>query len=704
MSGPESKLDHGQAGSSGANLGYKIFPRNLTARAGYIVTGNPTNSRPEAGVDNCYPGLEFDQRNLDQRFFPGMTFYYHRADGARLIEAHASTGLTPDDIANPPLYLWGMMGRHLVTEVDPSTVSFQQQSGMEVWRRVHDLLPGLVAIMIGPTPGLGISGPSTDELQAAYKAASASGGTLSKVVRSVDGKVQYAVFAGPRARYLDEQGVIDPHAYAPGDITKTMCAPWMYDFRDCYCFYWSSNKPDIVNVEYDDEILRNVNFIRRLEHRVGRPPSDVDYYPNRRDLELTYKNMVEGWSQKLPVVLNDTETPSAIGGIRRTVSPAAHQLNIDDVAIELAYLATVEHALTVEYLYAYYSLNPPTRSRDPNRARDKLSGMPAHPRIPGDETANRVAAAADQIFAIATDEMRHFMWANLALKLLGAPSSTGRAEHIAEPPEPGKNRRKPLRGANISYLNRPFELRPLDAATLEWFISVEAPSRHINEGLDGMYVYILEALELRRHQVGCADRLIPMIKLIIDEGEGHWERFSRIKETLAGIPESVYLRPLKATPPGQPQLQYLDICDSYYGVLLDAISLSVSVGWEAQPKLTQAAIRLMENLDEMALVVCEQGYLPRFTLSRPKEEPVRPRPALAAALAALPLDRTPALAPKIDLLRSGYSNIAAMLGNVAQSGGPADRLLAARHQQRLALHIAEVDNILVHDLQSRPNR
>src|SRR4051794_15406138 len=73
----------------------KIFPRNLTARADYVVVGNPTNSRPEAGVDNCFPGLEFDQRNLDQRFFPGVVIYYHRADGARVIEAP----LTPDQKA-----------------------------------------------------------------------------------------------------------------------------------------------------------------------------------------------------------------------------------------------------------------------------------------------------------------------------------------------------------------------------------------------------------------------------------------------------------------------------------------------------------------------------------------------------------------------------------------------------------------------------
>ncbi len=54
----------------------KIFPRNLTARAAKQVVGNPVNTRLESGVGNCYPGLEFDQRNLDRRFFPGLVFEF----------------------------------------------------------------------------------------------------------------------------------------------------------------------------------------------------------------------------------------------------------------------------------------------------------------------------------------------------------------------------------------------------------------------------------------------------------------------------------------------------------------------------------------------------------------------------------------------------------------------------------------------------
>jgi hypothetical protein len=54
----------------------KIFPRNLTAQATYLVPGNPVVTRPEDTVANCYPGLEIDVRNLDRRFFPGLVFNF----------------------------------------------------------------------------------------------------------------------------------------------------------------------------------------------------------------------------------------------------------------------------------------------------------------------------------------------------------------------------------------------------------------------------------------------------------------------------------------------------------------------------------------------------------------------------------------------------------------------------------------------------
>src|SRR5579871_5576106 len=89
----------------------KIFPRNLTAQAAYTVPGNPPSTRPESGVANCYPGLEYDHRNLDRRFFPGLVIeYISQGDasspavalqGARLVEVDTTD---PELRTNEPRY------------------------------------------------------------------------------------------------------------------------------------------------------------------------------------------------------------------------------------------------------------------------------------------------------------------------------------------------------------------------------------------------------------------------------------------------------------------------------------------------------------------------------------------------------------------------------------------------------------------------
>src|SRR5690349_18746802 len=104
----------------------KIFPRNLTARADHQVRGNPASSRTESGVDNCYPGLEFDQRNLDKQFFPGLTVEFHRSEGAEVTAVDgtgvpAQQGLTAADV---PLAIWAVGGRTRVQQSEAAAPTF----------------------------------------------------------------------------------------------------------------------------------------------------------------------------------------------------------------------------------------------------------------------------------------------------------------------------------------------------------------------------------------------------------------------------------------------------------------------------------------------------------------------------------------------------------------------------------------------------
>lgn len=234
----------------------RIFPRNLTAQAAIEIAGNPVTTRLESGVGNCFPGLEFDHRNLDRRFFPGLVFEFVSTpnreaalrQGARLVrldqddpdllpgtfqgrQADAPDPKTQRRLADD---LNGDAGKALghgvwflesITQGDKEIVLRQNAQGtppldgMTIWRLVRSLEPGPLTIQMAQRPEVagGPPGSSTEI-------------TLS----------------GWRRAYTDSISGTISAAYAAGELTQSLCSPWMHDFRDCACFYWASNHPDIV--------------------------------------------------------------------------------------------------------------------------------------------------------------------------------------------------------------------------------------------------------------------------------------------------------------------------------------------------------------------------------------------------------------------------------------------------------------------------
>ena len=55
-----------------------IDPKNLSAQLTYRAEGNPPGTLPSATISNCFPGLEFDFRNVWRRIFVGIVL--HEAD------------------------------------------------------------------------------------------------------------------------------------------------------------------------------------------------------------------------------------------------------------------------------------------------------------------------------------------------------------------------------------------------------------------------------------------------------------------------------------------------------------------------------------------------------------------------------------------------------------------------------------------------
>ncbi|HXZ01275.1 MAG TPA: ferritin-like domain-containing protein [Stellaceae bacterium] len=501
-----------------------------------------------------------------------------QAEAAPLLD-----GLSTADLhRQEPLYLWYIYGCF----GGPAPVLFdclhqpEQEKGMKTWRQVRDLSPGHVAIIVGPGVKSCLTASQAEDLLRSAIKADAPQPCVVKRKPGTDA-VQYAVLSRDRASYVDpDSGIIDIAAYRAGELTKSMCAPWIYDFRECFCFYWASNKPDLVSSA--DERRPYLNFLRR-DRGTGKP--DVTKYLGREDTELDHPELLQGAWNALPVVLDGREQPD--------IKPL---LNRAEAIRELTYLATIEHALLIEYLYGMYSLDIGKEQPD-DRA---------------DQTTKRLYAVASQIREIAVDEMRHFLWVNQLLLILGAPPATGRATSIAEPPARHSGRRK-YHGK--TYLNRRFALRPLDRRTLQWFIDVEQPSQAINQGLDGMYVELLRSVTAQPSLFPEIERIEPVLKLIIDEGMGHYHRFVGARKTLKGLREDRYLRAY-GKPRTALQRAYRALSDLYYRSVLDAVQIGFSLGESHANTTIDHAMKLMRAFDEINRKLISQSVPPRFTIER----------------------------------------------------------------------------------------
>ncbi|HYM62908.1 MAG TPA: ferritin-like domain-containing protein [Thermoanaerobaculia bacterium] len=579
----------------------KLFPRNMTAHADTIVRGNPITSRPETGVENSWPGLEFDHRNLEKVFFRGLYFEYHDERGTILRDFHrgspAAKFFKRSDIEEG-IYLAYLQGDVVSgwkkSKRETRVFSFIPPASLENWRIVRDLEKGPVAVALCKK--------KIYDMVVSNQLGLAQVKPLFK--KRKDRREQgFVLLFGERSEYLTAEGVIDPTLIPPGDLTRSMCSPWQYDFTDCGCFFWASNKPDMVaSADQPQQIL---NWRRRnRSHDAERTASDwlLKDGGNWEDANtLNHVDLIHHF-QDQKFVFGGREADEYVPPVPLS---AKGLLDRAEVIRRLKILATVEHALTVEYLYAYYSFKLPPGT-GPQREPWKIGGRPS------DETSEeaRIFTAANEVLTIAIDEMRHLRLANEILSELGQGPVLDRAKIIGQnfPEHKG--------------FNQPFELLPLTAEQLDWFIKVEKASANHKDPstIDGMYTLILRSVEEGPGFAGNPDerdRIGHRVKIIIDEGLDHYRRFSHAKEALAGIPEARYLNVRTGPKPaldGSPEKLLQDTADASYLVLLRALDYVFRQGKQQHGALLEAARRAMYNIDDANRSLSEKRLGALFTL------------------------------------------------------------------------------------------
>ncbi|HWW84993.1 MAG TPA: ferritin-like domain-containing protein, partial [Vicinamibacterales bacterium] len=237
-----------------------------------------------------------------------------------------------------------------------------------------------------------------------------------------------------------------------------------------------------------------------------------------RPAQIDHYEINQRW-QDLAIVLRGRELEGAYQvGEAETANPLPSPDSLGETLVELA---TLEHAVALEYLYARYSLKSSTETADKRLADD-------------------LVFVRHELLLIAVSEMRHLRWANQLLwslehdgmltKKLGP--SLGVATEI---PRPAAAARPQLPVPKVaSPAMRPRELRPLEPAVLADFVAVEQPSGF----LDGQYSRVLATLRQKAYR----PTLEQLAARIIGEGMEHFSRFREIQVVLRKRQPTEYLR------------------------------------------------------------------------------------------------------------------------------------------------------------------
>ena len=565
----------------------KIFPRNLTARAEYRVAGNPESTRLESGVANCFPGLEFDHRNLDRRFLPGVVIEYVSTGanlrGGRFVEIDfRDPDLAPNPVASPQeIAALQQLRRDLSANADAlssgtwfisaliqggkriemttiDTDNVPPLDGLTVWRLVRSLEPDAVDVeLTARTMADGVAIPPP------------------------------VVLHGWRRRYTDPVTGVISSAFRPGELTQSLCSPWQHDFRDCGCTYWASNHPDIVHVEnlpgdpvlssgQSDDPVRALSRVRwlRSDRSTERSSEARETFGLNRPFEMDHYEINQRW-QDLPVVLEGKEI-SSVYRPRRSDS-AVPFASATEMADHITDLATLEHVLALEYLYAYYSV-----------------------RLPGEVPNSSVAAFLRQdvvfirhfILLVAVNEMQHLRWAN---QLLWELKEGGLIDPTKYGPSLGVSATVPLsaRGGQ-----RRSSLRPLTRETLADFIAIERPSGQI----EGQYARVVATL--RQKEKGYPDTLFQLASRIVNEGQDHFNRFREIESVMRQYRDTPWLRTIqKGVATDADVRKALD----FYQEIVDNLKLAYATGSLTDRQHITAARIAMAKLDVASEDLAAQG-------------------------------------------------------------------------------------------------
>jgi hypothetical protein len=301
------------------NAQRRISAKNQTARLSlidqlrYRAAGNPPSTVPDAAISNCFPGLEFDFRNI----------WRHILDG---IELHEATNLVVG--ADPERPALKRLVGHRLLYVDHHP-TFAEVLGPKTAGKDDERLPdaidgvapmewsnALAEVMhksAGKIVPCWFTGARVDGgMGVMLEGGSPASRTPAKYLKGKPAGLVEKMLRVNRLFATNRTGsllpVIDERLVGPGELTQSLCSPWQNDYRECACYYWAATRPDYVNVE-DSGLGETAG-----NHWLAKNRQPKQYVADdSSDARLwSYDDLFRGWQEHLRFVIGgkDAEEPS----------------------------------------------------------------------------------------------------------------------------------------------------------------------------------------------------------------------------------------------------------------------------------------------------------------------------------------------------------------------------------------------------------
>ncbi len=276
--------------------GQPIKADDLISQLHYRGEGNPYSVLSRAAISNCFPGLEFDFRNLWRHTFLNVTMSENdnyvlddttgnNLKGRRLVAVNNQ----PTMVAGVGPVFPGGDSVSLQTKDNPNGAAFMEWSN-------------LIA-------GFNLQAGQTAKVQ--FTAGEATLPVLV-TVKDLEDKTKYPEFTLTVNSFMTPNtAALSPTIVSPGELTHGLCAPWQNDYRECACYYWAASRPDYVNVVPGENGLSKGDMWL-AKRRTG------NYVPdNRTDSRLfSYDDLFRDWQGELSFIINGRDaiaSPSTAG-------------------------------------------------------------------------------------------------------------------------------------------------------------------------------------------------------------------------------------------------------------------------------------------------------------------------------------------------------------------------------------------------------